>query len=114
MIFAVCGGDERLARLARLLLEDGHRVRVFALEGAPLPEGARGCAAAAEAVSGADCAVLPLPALSARGLLNAPLAAEPHCAGELFGAAAPGQMDWNLPRGRQEDNEGGNRNARNS
>ena len=62
MIFAVCGGDERLARLARLLLEDGHRVRVFALEGAPLPEGARGCAAAAEAVSGADCAVLPLPA----------------------------------------------------
>lgn len=92
MIFAVCGGDERLARLARLLLEDGHRVRVFALEGAPLPEGARGCAAAAEAVSGADCAVLPLPALSARGLLNAPLAAEPHCAGELFGAAAPGQV----------------------
>ncbi len=92
MIFAVCGGDERLVRLARLLLEDGHRVRLFALEGAPLPEGARVCSSAPEAVSGADCAVLPLPALSARGLLNAPLAAEPHCAGEIFGASRTGQV----------------------
>ena len=64
MIFAVCGGDERLVRLSAQLLRDGHRVRLFALEGAPAAEGARSCAAAAEAVAGADCVVLPMPALS--------------------------------------------------
>ena len=91
MIFAVCGGDERLARLARLLTGDGHRVRLSALEGAPAVEGARICSAA-EAVTGADCVVLPMPALSPRGLLNAPLSAEPHCAGELLAAAHEGQV----------------------
>ena len=92
MIFAVCGGDERLVRLSAQLLRDGHRVRLFALEGAPAAEGARSCAAAAEAVAGADCVVLPMPALSPRGLLNAPLSAEPHCAGELLSAAHEGQV----------------------
>lgn len=91
MIFAVCGGDERLARLARLLTGDGHRVRLSALESAPAVEGARICSAA-EAVTGADCVVLPMPALSPRGLLNAPLSAEPHCAGELLAAAHEGQV----------------------
>lgn len=92
MIFAVCGGDERLVRLSAQLLRDEHRVRLFALEGAPAAEGARSCAAAAEAVAGADCVVLPMPALSPRGLLNAPLSAEPHCAGELLSAAHEGQV----------------------
>ena len=67
-------------------------MRLFALEGAPAAEGARSCAAAAEAVAGADCVVLPMPALSPRGLLNAPLSAEPHCAGELLSAAHEGQV----------------------
>ena len=32
MIFALCGGDGRQARLAGLLLADGHSVRTWALE----------------------------------------------------------------------------------
>ena len=39
MVFALCGGDARQAELARLLLEDGHEVRSWALERAELPGG---------------------------------------------------------------------------
>ena len=38
MVFALCGGDERIARLASMLVEDGHGVRAWALEDAPLAE----------------------------------------------------------------------------
>ena len=41
MVFALCGGDARQAELARLLLEDGHEVRSWALERAELPGGAK-------------------------------------------------------------------------
>ena len=61
MVFAVMGGDERQARLAAQLAEDGHEVRVFALEVAALPEEIRHHDTAAEAAEGADCVVLPLP-----------------------------------------------------
>ena len=54
MIFALCGGDGRQARLAGLLLADGHSVRTWALERAELPEPARRCRSAAEALDGAD------------------------------------------------------------
>ena len=50
MVFALCGGDARQAELARLLLEDGHEVRSWALERAELPGGAKVCASAAEAL----------------------------------------------------------------
>ena len=61
MIFALCGGDGRQARLAGLLLADGHSVRTWALERAELPEPARRCRSAAEALDGADCLLLPMP-----------------------------------------------------
>ncbi|HBD86006.1 MAG TPA: dipicolinate synthase, partial [Clostridiales bacterium] len=93
MIFAVFGGDKRQARLAAQLKSDGHTVRAFAMEGAELPaevihfsEITRG------AVSDADCVILPLPASVKRGYLNAPMAAEDHCIGEVFGAMLPGQI----------------------
>ena len=54
MVFALCGGDARQAELARLLLEDGHELRSWALERAELPGGAKVCASAAEALEGAD------------------------------------------------------------
>ncbi len=90
MIFALCGGDARTARLAGMLLEDGHGVRAWALEDAPLPGGARQFASAAECCSGADCVLLPLPAAAARGALNAPFSPGVHCPGELFSALRPG------------------------
>lgn len=92
MIFAVCGGDERQVRLAGQLLDDGHEVRAFALEVAALPYGTVMCETAAEAVRGADCVVLPLPAAVRGAYLNAPLATESHCMGEVLGAARPGQL----------------------
>ena len=76
MIFALCGGDGRQARLAGLLLADGHSVRTWALERAELPEPARRCRSAAEALDGADCLLLPMPVSAKSGLLNAPLSGE--------------------------------------
>ena len=75
MRFAVVGGDGRTARLAELLLRDGHRVRSFALEQAALPGeiGKEGSLAAC--VYGADCVLLPVPAEKG-GRLNTPLSAE--------------------------------------
>src|SRR5699024_1974399 len=90
MVFALCGGDERIVRLAGMLLADGHGVKVWALEGAQLPDGARACDSAAECVLDADCVVLPMPASVRRGLLNAPLSKKTHCMGEIFAAVAPG------------------------
>ena len=84
MNFALLGGDDRSVRLAGLLREDGHAVRPFALEWA-LP-----CVqSAAEALDGADCAVLPLPC-EKDGALNAPLSAETYDFPTLLTDAAPG------------------------
>lgn len=78
-------------RLARLLLEDGHGVRSWALESPELPGGARVCASAAEALEGADCLLLPMPVSMRSGLLNAPLSEGTHCLGEVFAALKPWQ-----------------------
>jgi dipicolinate synthase subunit A len=92
MVFAVFGGDERLSRLAAQLVADGHEVRAFAMEEAELPPGTLRPEITAESVVGVDCAVLPLPASVKLGYLNAPMAAEAHCLGEVFGAMRPCQL----------------------
>ena len=85
MIFALFGGDARTVRLIRLLREDGHTVRHFALEKA-MDDGESGAGAAA---AGADCVILPLPALR-DGRLNAPFAAEPVTAESVLRTVCPG------------------------
>lgn len=92
MRFAVIGGDERQARLARQLARDGAEVRAFALEAAPLPPEIERAADGAEAAAGADCTVLPLPVSVKKGYLNAPLSPEARCLGEVFGALPPGAL----------------------
>ena len=92
MVFALCGGDERIARLASMLVEDGHGVRAWALEDAPLAEGVRECASADECISGAHCVVLPMPLTARRGFLNAPFSKRPRCLGEVFTAVRPGSL----------------------
>lgn len=92
MVFALCGGDERIARLASMLVEDGHGVRAWALEDAPLAEGVRECASADECISGAHCVVLPMPLTARRGFLNAPFSKKPRCLGEVFTAVRPGSL----------------------
>lgn len=91
MKFAVIGGEARIVRLCSLLIEDGHQVRAFALEKAPLPPEVSIPASAAEAFDGAECAVLPLPC-EVGGALNAPFAEERHSASEILNAAPPGAL----------------------
>lgn len=91
MRFAVIGGDMRQLRLAELLAADGHAVKCFAME-REAPKGAEECATAAEAASGADCVVLPLPVRGRDGCLNAPLSDSRHFAESVFAAFAPGQL----------------------
>lgn len=87
MKFAILGGDGRAARLVRLLRNDGHEARPFALERAL----ADCCGTAEEALSGADCAVLPLPC-EKDGLVNAPFSAAAYAPAELLRFAAPGTL----------------------
>ena len=87
MTFALLGGDDRCARLARLLRADGHTVRAFALE-KKLPD----CAGSAEeALIGADCVILPLPC-ERDGALNAPFCGRTYTPAELLYFAAPGTL----------------------
>ena len=62
MKFAVVGGDERSARLCRLLLNDGHKVSSYALERAALPANVQRAGCIQACVYGADCVILPVPA----------------------------------------------------
>lgn len=92
MIFALCGGDERQVRLLRQLREDGHEVRALALDEAALPMGAAVCETAEEALSGADCVVLPLPASRKRGCLSCPLSSGEWSLAEIFASVSEGQL----------------------
>lgn len=90
--FWVIGGDMRQAKLAQLLAEDGHTVRIYALE-----QGA--CAAPAalsvdslDGVDRADCVVLPLPVSSSPGMLNTPLSRQSHSLSPIFHALSPAQI----------------------
>ena len=85
MKFALLGGDDRCVRLCRLLRADGHAVAAFALEKA-LPD----CvASAADAIKGADCVLLPLPAEKG-GALNAPFSGGAFTFPELLRTAPAG------------------------
>lgn len=81
----VVGGDGRQAALARLLAEDGHRVRAYALEDLLR------CEDSTEGMELAAGVILPLPALGADGLLNAPCSRRRVSAGELLDCLRPGQ-----------------------
>ena len=88
--YAIIGGDARAVCLARLLLEEGHRVHSYALEKAVLPGQIFKEDSLQAAVYGADCVVLPVPA-ERSGLLNAPLSEESRPLTEILEALWPGQ-----------------------
>lgn len=89
--FAVLGGDERSARLCRLLYEDGHKVSSYALERAALPAEIPKACCLQSCVYGADCVVLPVPS-ERGGVLNAPLSAEQLDMEALISALWQGQL----------------------
>ena len=91
MRFAVLGGDGRSALLARLLLQDGHKVRSFALERADLPGEISRESCLQSCVYAADCVLLPTPAEKG-GYLNAPLSAEELTMPAVIDALWPGQL----------------------
>jgi dipicolinate synthase subunit A len=91
MIFAVIGGDMRQAKLAELLQQDGHTVRVFAFDRAELHETIHICDTVRAATEGADCVVLPLPVSRRDGVLNTPLSMLTITLESVFGALDPGQ-----------------------
>ena len=87
----IIGGDNRQGRLAQLLETDGHEVRVF---GAPLPEGSqfREAQSLEETVNGAQCVVLPIPAVRDCTTINIPSVQRPYTAEQLFSILKTGQI----------------------
>ena len=90
MKVALVGGDRRAALLAQLLWRDGHRVRCYALEKAPLPAEIPRDSCLPAALYGADAVILPVP--TEKGpLLNTPLSAQNLTLEELWGNLWPEQ-----------------------
>ena len=83
MNFAILGGDMRQAALARLLREDGHAVSTAGLGETTL--------SAAQAASGAECVILPMPVCRTPGVLNAPAAGREISLAEALDALTPDQ-----------------------
>ena len=79
----VVGGDQRQARLAQLLAEDGHTVTTYGLTG-------EDCSW--KGIGKADCVILPLPVTGENGMLNTPLTEEkvPLC--EVLDELSPEQV----------------------
>lgn len=90
MKVALVGGDRRAALLAQLLWRDGHRVRCYALEKAPLPAEIPRDSCLPAALYGADAVILPVPAEKGP-LLNTPLSAQNLTLEELWGNLWPEQ-----------------------
>lgn len=78
MKFLFIGGDMRIASLASMMHEDGHKIACYALEETPALDGICCCLSLEDSARDADCIILPLPVLNIRGGLNAPLSAHFH------------------------------------
>jgi len=92
MKFAVIGGDMRQAKLAELLLADGHDVSVFAIDKFRLEDGVNHTDSAATAVRDAACVVLPLPVVAKERILNTPLSSGLHTTQNTFAELRPDQV----------------------
>ena len=73
MNYVLIGGDARMQSLYRRLKGDGESVFCYAMETAPLPDGAK----CTELPKSADVYVLPLPSEKRRGHINAPFCPSP-------------------------------------
>lgn len=89
--FAIVGGDNRHARLAKLLSEDGHRVFSYALEKAELTDDIIRIRDISTLSKNIDCVILPIPLRSTKGLLNTPLSDSRYEINTLFSLFPTGQ-----------------------
>ena len=92
MNFAVIGGDMRQVNLSSYLAEDGHHVRVFALDRGDTGDKIKKSETIAAAMENADCVILPLPALAKENILNTPLSRGIHTLDEVMSAAREDQV----------------------
>ncbi len=91
LTFALIGGDMRQARLAAFLADDGHEVRVYALEKCTLPENVTRGYDTSELRKRCDCVVLPIPVFAEYGRLNTPLSINSYLIDDLFALLPTGQ-----------------------
>ncbi len=91
MNFAVIGGDMRQAKLAELLTEDGHLVNAFAVDKLKMEKVTRK-EKLSDAITDADCVILPLPAISSEGVINTPFSGTTLTTRQVFSLISPGQI----------------------
>ena len=88
----VVGGDQRQARLAQLLAQDGHTVYTYALDLAQDLSGPISRQTPAQ-IDLADCVILPLPVSQGDGeMLNTPLSSSDHPLEDILDRLSPGQF----------------------
>ncbi len=90
--FYLLGGDLRQVHLARLLAQDGHRVRTFGLDPAILPTSMLSVERNLTNLSLADAVILPMPAASPEGLLHTPLSPESLSLSTILDHLSPHQF----------------------
>lgn len=90
--FAVIGGDLRAAYLAGLLAQDGYKVITAGLDGTDLPPCVTGCTNPTQAVTLADCVILPLPFTTDGNTLNAPFSRMRIQPEQVLGSLSPTQF----------------------
>lgn len=88
MNYVLIGGDARMQSLYRRLKRDGESVFCYAMETAPLPDGAK----CTELPKNADVYVLPLPSEKRRGHINAPFCPSPPETARLFAELPQGAL----------------------
>lgn len=89
--FAVIGGDLRSAYLAGLLAADGYKVISSGFDSTDLPPCVTGCTNPAQAISLADCVILPLPVTLDGTTLNAPFSRVRISLDQVLGGLQPAQ-----------------------
>lgn len=90
--FAVIGGDLRSAYLAGLLAADGYKVITSGFDSTDLPPCVTGCTNPAQAVTLADCVVLPLPVTTDGSTVNAPFSRMRIPLDQVLNGVTPGQI----------------------
>lgn len=90
--FAVIGGDLRSAYLAGLLAADGYKVITSGFDSTDLPPCVTGCTNPAQAVTLADCVVLPLPVTTDGSTVNAPFSRMRIPLDQVLNGVTPSQI----------------------
>ena len=90
--FAVIGGDLRSSYLAGLLAADGYKVIASGFDSTDLPPCVTGCTNPSQAVTLADCVILPLPVTTDGSNINAPFSRMRITVDQVLNALQEGQV----------------------